>query len=130
MKTICFNKQKTKQYSFYGIWGLISISLIVLLVADSIEFNTIYLKWGINEYNGGDYAKFCYVSVLTGNEVCDCWDICIDYVPHLRTETTLKIIAMSADIVFSVSYFYVKQSWFKIIWCKKALQNNDKVSLK
>ena len=98
-KVICVNRKLFERTIGYGLWTILTVTLLTFLVASIIETE------------GMGNRVYCIDSILFENYT-DC------FIPAEKKNTTL-IVMNALNIIFISLWIYNKQKTFKLSWCEK-----------
>lgn len=113
---ICINKKRLTQGIGYGLWGLITVGIIIMLLATNYEMTTLYEKDNGTGWKSDN--EMCYDSVFDG-ETCIQM---LDYIygtPKLWKVNAIMWIMLIIDVVIIGIWIYQKQTKVKFGLCDK-----------
>ena len=114
-RIICVPKNRVQQCIGYGFWAIITVGIMSLFIASTVEINSIYKAEPVSQYESD---RYCYVGVFDGIEYCMHVYAYEDRkgLPHLTH--MLSTIAVTINTIVIGFWVYHKQKKFKFSWCE------------
>mgnify|MGYP001614303259 CR=1 FL=1 len=128
MKIISVDKTKFEKRLGYIIFFMLNFLIILSISTMILESNSMYVKYGINKINGGDYGKYCYDSLLIGSQICNCYGICSGSDSERpKFHNALLFYFLIVILIVDSIVIYSKQNKLKFTWYNnRELHNLDK----
>ncbi len=116
-RKICINQNYFGKSIGYGLWGLMTIGILILLIASTLEVNSIYKTTNDNDHFDCDYRY----NKIFDDDYGTCLDI-IEYTDKngwVHYRQYYGILFAIIDCIGIGLWIYYKQQTFKFSWCNK-----------
>ena len=110
-KIICVSKSKFEKGMFYGVWGIVTFTLLLFSSLNWVEIHSYYETEKQKYWFDSDEKEkvFCYKTILTGEELCNAEPKSFKFWYFL--------IGNLINFTVIGSWIYHKQQKFKFSWC-------------